>query len=111
MLMDNIQIPRVILERRRLDVLTVEVMFVNGIPFLLSLSRGLNLSTAELFTVRTAKSLESRLDQIRHLYVWGGFMVGTILMDNEFKKVRPLIPNLNIKTTAVKQLVPEIMHQ
>ena len=27
-------------------------------------------------------------------------MVGTILMDNEFEKLRPLVPGLNINTTS-----------
>ena len=40
---DYVQIPREILERHRLVVLAVEVMFVNGVPFLVSVARGLNL--------------------------------------------------------------------
>ncbi len=35
-------------------------------------------------------------------------MVGTILMDNEFEKLRPLVPGININTTAAKEHVPEI---
>ena len=36
-------------------------------------------------------------------------MVGTILMDNdnEFEKLRPLVPGININTTAAKEHVPE----
>jgi hypothetical protein len=44
---DHIQIPRVILDRHRIVTLTVDCMFVNGVPFLVSTSRGLNLLTAE----------------------------------------------------------------
>ncbi len=35
-------------------------------------------------------------------------MVGTILMDTEFEKLRPLVPGININTTAAKEHVPEI---
>ncbi len=39
---DYVQIPRVILERHQLVTLAVDVMFVNGVPFLISMARGLN---------------------------------------------------------------------
>jgi len=105
---DFVHIPQVILERHRLVVLTADVIFVNGIPFLVSLARGLNLLTAEFLPTRTAKSLASRFEQIKHMYARGGFTVGTILMDNEFEKVRALVPGLHINTTAAKEHVPEI---
>jgi len=105
---DYVQLPRFILERYRVVVLTADVMFVNKVPFLVSQSRGLNLITCEFLPSRTAKSLASKIDLIRHLYARGGFMVGTILMDNEFEKLRPLIPGININTTAAKEHVPEI---
>ena len=44
---DYVQIPRAILERHQLVTLAVDVMFVNGVPFLVSVARGLNLLTAE----------------------------------------------------------------
>ena len=58
-------------------------MFVNDVPFLVSLARGLNLFTAEFLPVRAAKSLASRLEQIKHLYARGGFTVrGLIQFEN-----------------------------
>jgi hypothetical protein len=38
-------------------------------------------------------------------------MVGTILMDNEFEKLQPLVPGININTTAAKEHVPKIKRQ
>jgi hypothetical protein len=105
---DFVHIPRAVLEQHRQVVLTADVMFVNGVPFLVSLARGLNLITAEFLPTRTAKSLGSRIDQIKHLYARGGFKVGTILMDNEFKKIRPFVPELHINTTAAREHVPEV---
>jgi hypothetical protein len=103
---DYVQLPRFILERYRVVVLTADVMFVNKVPFLVSQSRRLNLITCKF--LRTAKSLTSKIDLIRHLYAGGRFMVDTILMDNEFEKLRPLVPGININTTAAKEHVPEI---
>ena len=42
------------------------------------------------------------------LYARGGFQVGTVLMDNEFEKLRNLVPILAINTTAAKEHVPEV---
>jgi hypothetical protein len=102
------QIPQIILERYQLITLAVDVMFVNRVPFLVSVSRGLNLITAECTPTCTAKTLASKIDQIAHLYARGGFTVGTVLMDNKFKKLCPLVPCLDINTTATQEHVPEI---
>ena len=83
-------------------------MFVNGVPFLVSASRGLNLITAEYTPSRTAKLLADGIRCIIDLYSRGGFQVGTVLMDNEFEKLTNLVPIVKINTTAAKEHVPEI---
>jgi hypothetical protein len=52
-----VQIPRVILERHQLVTLAVDIIFVNGVPFLVSMARGLNLVMTEFTPSRTAKQL------------------------------------------------------
>jgi hypothetical protein len=42
-----LQIPRAILKQHRMVTLTVDVMFVNGVPFLVSATHEINLITAE----------------------------------------------------------------
>ena len=69
---DFVHVPRVFLERHRQVVLAADVMFVNGVPFLVSLARGLNLLTAEFLPVRMKKFLASRLEQVKQLYARGG---------------------------------------
>ncbi len=39
-------------------------------------------------------------------YLRGSFQVGTVLMDNEFEKLRNLVPVLTVNTTAAKEHVP-----
>ena len=43
-----------------------------------------------------------------HLYARGGFQVGMVLMDNEFEKLKNLVPILAINTTAAKEHVPVV---
>jgi hypothetical protein len=69
---NHVQIPRVILERHQVVTLTVDVMFVNGVPFLVSASHGLNLITAEHTPSRTAKLLAEGIRRIIDLYNRGG---------------------------------------
>ncbi len=103
-----IQIPRALLEQHQWDTLAVDIMFVNGIPFLVSVARGLNLVTAEHMPTRTAKQLAADIVHVMDLYSRGGFQVGTVLMDNEFKKLRNLVPVLAMNTTATKEHVPKV---
>ena len=44
---EYVAIPRIILERHQRVTLAADVMFVNGVPFLVSVSRGINLITTE----------------------------------------------------------------
>ena len=105
---DYVQIPRVLLERHQLVTLAVDVMFVNGLPFLVSVARGLNLITAEHTPSRTAKLLAAGINRIIDLYARGGFQVGRILVDNEFEPLRSLVPIVAVNTTAAREHVPEI---
>jgi hypothetical protein len=103
-----VQIPRVILEQHQLVTLAVDVIFVNGVPFLVSVARGLNLVTTKFTPSRTAKQLAADITRMMDLYVCGGFQVGTVLMENEFEKLRNLVPILVVNTTAAKEHVLEV---
>jgi hypothetical protein len=83
-------------------------MFVNGVPFLVSVSRGLNLVTAEFTPSCMAKQLAAGIRRVMDLNLRGGFHVGNVPMDNEFKKLRNLVPILIVNTTAAKDHVPEV---
>ena len=69
--------------------LTADVVFVNGVPFLVTLSRRIRLRTAEYVPSRTGPILAHSLKKVLNVYTRGGFMVNVILMDQEFDKVAP----------------------
>jgi hypothetical protein len=83
-------------------------MFVNGVPFLVSVARGLNFVTAEFTPSRTAKQPAAGITRMIDLYARGGFQVGTVLMDNEFEKLQNLVSIFAINTTAAKEHIPEV---
>ena len=81
-------IPRAIYERYKDIVLTTDFMFVNGISFLVTLSRGIRLYTTEHLPNRKKDQLARSLHRVMNLYARGGFRVRTIMMDMEFEKVK-----------------------
>jgi hypothetical protein len=60
-------------------------MFVNGVPFLGSVSQGIHLVTAEHTAARTAKQLAAGTRCVMDLYLRRGFQVGIMLMDNKLE--------------------------
>ena len=80
--------------------LTADVMFVGGLPFLVTFTRKLKFRTAEFVPNRTAKMLAKSLKKVIALYARDGFIINLALMDKEFDSVRPHVPFLEINTTA-----------
>jgi hypothetical protein len=105
---NHVTIPRAILERHQLVTLAIDVMFVNGVQFLFSVSRGLNLITTKYTPSCTAKQLAAGIRRIMDVYSQGGFVVGTILAGNEFEPLRILLPILAVNTTSAKEHLPEV---
>jgi hypothetical protein len=88
--------------------LTADVMFVNGIVVLTTLSKKLRLDTAKQLPLRMATQLSNSLTKIVRLYACTGFIVRVIMMDQEFDKVKDACEMVEINTTAARKHVSEI---
>ncbi len=82
--------------------LAVDVMFMNGLPFLVTSSRGISLVTIEYLPSRTAKRLVHTLRRVFRIYGTGGYVIQTTLMDIEFEKLKPMMPEIVLNTTAAR---------
>jgi acetolactate synthase regulatory subunit len=80
---------------------------VDGTAFLLTVSRRIKFVTAEHLTVRAALSLSKHMTRVLEVYGRAGFRVRSILMDGEFKKLKPLMPRVECNTTAAKEHISE----
>ncbi len=78
-------------------------MFVNGLPFLVTSSRGISLVTIEYLPSRTAKHLVHTLRRVFRVYATGGYVIQTTLMDIEFEKLKPMLPEIALNTTAAQE--------
>jgi len=83
-------------------------MFVNGLPFLVTSSRGLSLVTIGHLPLRTAKRLVQTIERVFRIYSTAGFIIQITMMDIEFEKLRPLMPQVALNTTATREHVGEI---
>ena len=105
---DYVEIPRDLVDMHKYVTLVADMIFVNGLPFLVNSSRGISLVTIEYLPSRTAKRLALTLERVIKVYIRGGFIVQTMMMDMEFEKLVDLLPNVTINTTAAREHVGEI---
>ena len=83
-------------------------MFVNSVPFLVTISRRIRLRTSEYLPSRTRPILGHSLKKVLNVYTRGVFMVNVILMDQEFDKVAPDMDLALVNTTAAREHVAEV---
>ena len=105
---DYVEIPRDFLDKDYRVTLVADIMFVNSVPFLVSASRKINLITIEHAPTRTASQIAYLLQRIMRVYNRAGFSVQTIMMDNEFEKVRHHLHDTNLNLPAAGEHVAEI---
>ena len=80
-------------------------MFVNKIPFIITISRYIKFITVEVLKNRQTKTLSKILRNVTSMYEKRGFIVSSILGDCEFEPLRADFPQLN--TTSANEHVPE----
>ena len=84
-------------------------MFVNNIPFLIIVYRGIRFITVEHKTNHTDKQLSISLKIIMHIYSRGKMVVQTILMDVEFgKTIDELTDQTMVNNYATKEHIYDI---
>jgi hypothetical protein len=103
-----VDIPQQILANQPNVTLSADVMFINCISFLVSSSRNINLTTIEHIPHRTASKLGLLLHRIITVYARAGFKIQTILMDNEFDKVKDHVAYAILNTPAASEQVGDI---
>jgi hypothetical protein len=84
-------IPKSILSQYRDITLCIDIMFVNRIPFFMSMSRNLRFITCEVLDNREQASLIKALQRINGIYRKRGFRITLVLGDSEFECTRGAI--------------------
>jgi hypothetical protein len=100
---DYVSVPRELVAANAAVTLAADVFFVDGMAFLVTVSRWVKFITAKHVPVRMATSLSKHIKRVLLVYGQAGFRVRTILMDGEFEKINNLMPTVECNTTAVKE--------
>lgn len=95
---DLIKVPLQVYERLKLVTLTADMMFVNGLSFFITKSRGIKLITVQFLPSRTVNRLVESFYAVMRVYRRGGFIVETCLMDIEFTKIVDKVTEVIILT-------------
>jgi hypothetical protein len=103
-----ISIPRDLYEHIKNVTLAADVMFCNGLPFFVTISRDIKLIMVEFLPSRTVDSLCSKLMKVLKVYRRGGFAVRTCLMDMEFKPLVDEFEEATINVTAAREHVGDV---
>jgi hypothetical protein len=78
---DCVKIPRGFMDLHKYVTILADVMLVNGLPFLVTLSRGISLVTIKCLPSRTAKQLANSIECMVRIYGRAGFIVQISMMD------------------------------
>jgi hypothetical protein len=105
-----IDIPSTIMDRYRDIELDGDIMFVNTIPFFVTISRNIKSATSEMISNQKNATLLLAIQHVNATYAKRGFRVTTFLMDWKFYSLRGNLGPLHISlnTTANDEHIPEI---
>ena len=104
----RIEIPRDFYRLHKFVTLSADLMFVGGLPFLITSSRHIKSANAEFVPTRTAQQLAKSLMKVVLMYGRGGFVVNLALIDTEFVKIKDLCGLVEVNTTAAQEHVPKV---
>jgi hypothetical protein len=90
--------------------LAMDIMFVNKIPFLLTVSHGLHFGTAENLPNRQVQTIKAALKTVIALYAHRGFKIRSINAGPEFEPLQAQLPSQVFNFCAKNKHVPEIEH-
>jgi hypothetical protein len=91
--------------------ITADVMFIDGLGFMITSSRGVKFTASEYIPTRSKSNLANSLKKVFKIYTQRGFTIQNALMDREFECLRDNLRGITLNTTAASEHVPEIERQ
>ena len=89
-------------------------MYVNGVPFLTTISKQIMFRTTDWLRGTDAKAYRSAIEQVMRLYIKRGFYIRRLHCDNAFKQAIELIqkdyPKVDDNVTSAQEHQPDAEH-
>jgi hypothetical protein len=111
-LSDLSPIPHDILDCYRHVTLCVDIMYVNKLPFLVTISRDLHFGTAEFLLNQQEDNVRHSIINVMRLYGSHGFLINMVHTDGEFKVLHDQLARsgAGLNVCANNEHVPEVEH-
>jgi hypothetical protein len=93
-------VPAEIFDRYKIVTVCADIMFINRIPFLITISRNIKFGTAEVLVNRKASTVLKSVQNACRIYGIRGLRVSFLLMDGEFEHMRADLASLGIALNA-----------
>ena len=103
-------VPPSILQHFQEVVLVIDLMFVNKIPFLITVSCGLHFGTVELLPNCQVPTVTAALTCMVHTYCQHGFRIATTLANPKFEPLQMTFGDISFNFCAQNEHIPEIKH-
>ena len=112
-LYNHTQIPPGVVDQYRDVIIAVDVLYVNKLPFIATISRYIRFGTVEFLRNQKSTTLTQHVKQVNRLYRQCGFRPIYALMDGQFEPLRGDLADMGIQLNTVSndEHVPEIERQ
>mmetsp|Transcript_36995 Transcript_36995/g.52267 ORF Transcript_36995/g.52267 Transcript_36995/m.52267 type:complete len:1117 (-) Transcript_36995:618-3968(-) len=103
-------VPRSIMEQYKDVTLCVDIMFVNAIPFLVTIGRNVPFRTITVLRSRQISTIVKHIIRVRSAYIKRGFRINAVHADYEFEpgRARLMDAHVHLNIAAQGEHVPEI---
>ena len=107
---DYVEVPQELIDAQKGIDLCVDVTFIQGVPFFVTVSKRVRYVTIEYIEGRTKSSFDKAFDTVFCIYNKAGFTIKTVFGDPEFDIMRDTFVDLDIdqNVASAQEHVPEI---
>ncbi len=99
-------VPRDIMDTYHVVTIAIDIMFINAIPFFITVSRSLKFGKVKRLPNRQIQTLK----RVLHLYELRRFQVITILADPEFQPLHATFLGQQLYCFGADEHVPKVEH-
>ena len=108
--MNKDTVPTNILKQYQQIIMAGDIMFINKVPFFMSISWHLHFGTAQHLMNQKGTTILQSIKQIQQVYLQGGYKLTHLLMDGQFEPLQANLAAMGIELNVIcnDEYVPEI---
>ena len=107
---DYVSVPKALMKKHRNVELCADIMFIQGLPFLTTISKKIKYRTIEWLKDRSKESLLAAFDTVFQIYNKAGFQIAKLFVNPEFRVLEDEMTDIDIEMSycVAQEHVPEI---